>query len=154
MSGFDVRADERARHLMMAGLDGELSHADTSELERLMANDPALRAEWNQLQRVKEVTTTMRLREPPREVWDGYWLGVYQRLERGLAWILVSLGAIIVLSWGAWEGLRALWFDEELPTLVKAGAVTLVIGVVALVVSVAREKLFVRRTDPYKDVIR
>lgn len=154
MSGFEVRADERARHLMMAALDGELSHTDTAELERYMADDPALRAEWHQLQRVKEVTTTMRLREPPREVWDGYWLGVYQRSERSLAWILVSVGAIIVLSWGAWEGLRELWFDEELPTLVKAGAVTLVVGVVALVVSVAREKLFIRRTDPYKDVIR
>jgi len=154
MSGFDVHADERVRHLMMAALDGELSHAETAELERHMAGDAALRAEWQQLQRVKEVTTTMRLREAPRETWDGYWLGVYQRLERGVAWILVSLGAIIVLSWGAWEGLRELWFDEGLPPLVKAGAVTLVVGVVVLVVSVAREKLFVRRTDPYKDVIR
>jgi hypothetical protein len=155
MSGnSDVRADERTRHLMMAALDHELPHADVAELDRLLADDPVLQAEWHQLQRVKEVTTTMRLQEPPREVWDGYWLGIYQRMERGLAWILVSVGAIIVLSWGAWEGLRELWFDEGVPMLVKMGTVTLVVGIVALVVSVAREKLFVRRTDPYKDVLR
>jgi hypothetical protein len=154
MSSSDVRADERTRHLMMAALDNELPHADAAELDRLLADDPVLQTEWRQLQRVKEVTTIMRLREPPREVWDGYWLGVYQRLERGVAWILVSAGAIIVLSWSAWEGLRELWFDEGLPVLVKIGSVALVVGVVALVVSVAREKLFVQRTDPYKDVKR
>jgi hypothetical protein len=139
---------------MMAALDGELHGSDTAELDRCLADDPVLQAEWRQLQRVKEVTTTMRLREPPQEVWDGYWAHVYRRLERGLAWILVSLGAIIVLSWSAWEALRELWFDEGLPILVKGGAFALVVGVVILGVSVAREKLFVRRTDPYKDVIR
>jgi ferric-dicitrate binding protein FerR (iron transport regulator) len=154
MSDFDVHAGERARHLMMAALDGELSRQEQADLERLLRDDPALRAEWQRLQRVKEVTTTMSLREPPREVWDRYWLGVYQRFERGLAWILVSFGAIVVLSWGSWEVLRELWNDQQLPVLVKAGSFALVVGVVILAVSVVREKLFVYRTDPYKDVIR
>jgi ferric-dicitrate binding protein FerR (iron transport regulator) len=154
MSDFDVHAGERARHLMMAALDGELSRQEQADLERLLRDDPALRAEWQRLQRVKEVTTTMSLREPPREVWDRYWLGVYQRFERGLAWILVSFGAIVVLSWGSWEVLRELWNDQQLPVLVKAGSFALVVGVVILAVSVIREKLFVYRTDPYKDVIR
>ncbi len=154
MSGFDLHAGERARHLMMAALDGELSRQEQADLERLLREDPALRAEWQQLQRVKEVTTTMSLREPPKEIWDRYWLGVYQRFERGLAWILVSFGAIVVLSWGAWEALRELWNDQQLPVLVKAGSFALVVGLVVLVVSVLREKLSIRRTDPYKDVIR
>jgi anti-sigma factor RsiW len=154
MSGFDLHPDDRARHLMMAALDGELSREDQMALERLLQQDAALRAEWRQLQRVKEVTTTMSLRDPPEEVWDRYWHGVYQRFERGLAWILVSLGAIVVLSWGAWEGLRELWNDQQLPVLVKAGSFALIVGLVMLAVSVLREKLFIRRTDPYKDVIR
>jgi ferric-dicitrate binding protein FerR (iron transport regulator) len=154
MSDFDVQADERARHLMMAALDGELAASDHKELERLLEGDPALAAEWRQLQRVKEVTKTMSMRQPSQEVWEGYWMGVYRRLERGLAWILVSLGAIVVLSWAAWEGLQELWKDQDLPTVVKGGSLALIAGLVILVVSVVREKLVIRQTDPYKDVVR
>ncbi|MBE0590980.1 MAG: hypothetical protein IH616_01105 [Gemmatimonadales bacterium] len=154
MSNFDVQADERARHLMMAALDGELAASDHKELERLLEGDPALAAEWRQLQRVKEVTKTMSMRQPSQEVWEGYWMGVYRRLERGLAWILVSLGAIVVLSWAAWEGLQDLWKDQDLPTVVKGGSLALIAGLVILVVSVVREKLVIRQTDPYKDVVR
>ncbi|KPK09035.1 MAG: hypothetical protein AMS20_01085 [Gemmatimonas sp. SG8_28] len=154
MSGFDLHPDDRARQLLMAALDGELSRQEQADLDRFLRQDAALRAEWRQLQRVKEVTTTMSLRHPPEEVWEGYWQGVYQRFERGLAWILVSVGAIVVLSWGAWEGLRELWNDQQLPVLVKAGSFALIVGLVILAVSVVREKLFIRRSDPYKDVIR
>ena len=154
MSNFDVQADERARHLMMAALDGELAASDRIELERLLEGDPALAAEWRQLCRVKEVTKTMSMRQPPQEVWEGYWMGVYRRLERGFAWILVSLGAIVVLSWAAWEGLQQLWKDQDLPTVVKGGSLALIAGLVILVVSVVREKLVIRQTDPYKDVVR
>jgi anti-sigma factor RsiW len=154
MRDIDLQADERARHLMMAALDGEISAAEHAELEHLLEGDPALAAEWRQLSRVKEVTKTMSMREPPREVWEGYWMGVYRRFERGFAWILVSLGAIVVLSWGAWEGLQGLWRDQDLPTVVKGGSLVLVAGLVILVVSVVREKLVIRQSDPYKDVVR
>jgi len=154
MSSPNVQADERARHLMMAALDGEVSAADRTELDRLLEGDPALAAEWRQLQRVREVTRTMSMREPSQEIWEGYWMGVYRRLERGIAWILVSVGAIVLLSWWAWEGLEKLWRDQALPTFVRVGALALIAGLVILAVSVVREKVMLRRTDPYKDVIR
>jgi anti-sigma factor RsiW len=154
MRSTDVLADERARHLMMAALDGELSATDHTELERLLDGDPALAAEWRQLQRVREVTKAMSMREPTQEVWEGYWMGVYRRLERGIAWILVSVGAIVLLSWWAWEGLDKLWKDQALPTIVRVGAFAVIAGLVILVVSVVREKLVMRKTDPYKDVVR
>ena len=150
----DLVPDERARRLMMGALDGELSSSDETELKRLLEYDPALEAEWRQLKRLKEVTNTMSLRQPSQEVWEGYWMGVYCRFERGVAWILVSLGAVVLLSWGAWEGLQGLWKDQELPILVKAGSLALIAGFVVLLVSVVREKFVVRQHDPYKDVIR
>jgi len=154
MRSSDVQADERARHLMMAALDGELSASDHTELERLLDGDPALAAEWRQLKRVREVTKTMSMSEPSQEIWEGYWMGVYRRLERGIAWILVSIGAIVLLSWWAWEGLENLWRDQNLPILVRAGALAVIAGLVILLVSVVREKLVLRKTDPYKDVVR
>ena len=87
VEGTDRR--ERARHLMMAALDGELSPEERRELDGHLATDERLKSEWVQMTRVKEVTETMGYRELPEEIWDGYWGGIYNRLERGLGWILV-----------------------------------------------------------------
>jgi ferric-dicitrate binding protein FerR (iron transport regulator) len=139
---------------MMAALDGETSPQEEQELSRLLQNDPVLVAEWEQLQRVKEVTKGMVFNKPPEEIWDTYWTGVYRRFERGIGWILMSVGAILLLSYGAWEGLRELLDDTTTPAIVKYGALAAIVGFIVLLVSVVREKLFVRRSDPYKDIIR
>jgi ferric-dicitrate binding protein FerR (iron transport regulator) len=145
---------DRTRRLMMGALDGELSAGETTELERFLAADPALRREWNRLLRLKEVTKSMALRKPPDEVWSEYWASVYSRLERGIGWILVSVGAIVLISYGAWTGVQQLFEDTSIPWLVKGAILVSLVGLVVLFVSVLREKLFVRRRDPYKDIER
>ncbi len=146
--------DDRVRHLMMAELDGELAAAERDELTRLLAANPALEAERRRLARLKEVTRNMRLRRPPEEVWQVYWASVYRRLERGVAWILVSIGAIVLISYGAWTGVRQLLADAELPWFLKGAILAALVGGVVLFVSVLREKLFVRSREPYKDIER
>ena len=96
----------------------------------------------------------MRLKAPPAEVWDRYWLQVYNRIERGLAWILTSLGAIILLSYAVYQAALKIWADTHLPGVVKFGILTLVIGAVMLMISILREKLFVRKQDKYREVQR
>lgn len=155
MSDREVRSpEERARRLIMASIDGELAGGERGELERLLDERPALRAESARLQRVKEVTEAMALRPAPEEVWSDYWASVYSRLERGIGWILFSLGAIVVLSYGAWTGVRELLADATMPWFVKASLLALTVGVVVLLVSVVREKVFVGRRQRYKDVER
>jgi ferric-dicitrate binding protein FerR (iron transport regulator) len=145
---------ERVRHLLMSGLDGELSAEEREELEGLLAADSNLRDEWHRMSKVKEVTQSMALRKPPDEVWEDYWASVYSRLERGVGWILVSLGGIVLLSYGAWRGVQALIADAEMPWFLKGAILATAVGLVVLFVSVLREKLFVRGRDPYKDVQR
>jgi ferric-dicitrate binding protein FerR (iron transport regulator) len=140
--------------LLMGALDGELSPAEQQEFERSLGVDAELRAEWDRLRQVKEVTDTMRMRKPSGEVWDSYWEGVYRRTERGLAWILVSAGAIVLVSWGLVHWVQDVLADTTVPPLIRWASVALVIGLVVLFVSVLREKLHVRKSDPYKDVIR
>jgi ferric-dicitrate binding protein FerR (iron transport regulator) len=145
---------DRARELLMRALDGEMTEIEREELEALLAADPELRAERDRLARLTEVTAEMKPRNPPEEIWDGYWNSVYSRVERGIGWILVSLGAIVVGGWAVWEGTKDLLVDPTLPGLVKAGILALGFGLVILLVSVARHRLFVFRTDPYKDIER
>lgn len=145
---------ERARRLITAAVDGEIDPREREELERIAREDPSVRAEWERMARVKEVTETMTLKRPPEEVWDRYWVAVYNKAERGIAWILVSIGAVVILSWGLWHALRALLVAEGLPGFVKAAILAVTVGGVWLLVSVVREQWFTRRRDPYKEVRR
>lgn len=145
---------ERWTRLLMRALDGELSETERQDFESILERDAELREEWGRLRRVKEVTDSMKMREPPKEVWDGYWSGVYRRTERGVAWILVSVGAIVLISWGLVRWVQDVLVDTSVPGLIRWASVALVVGLVILFVSVAREKLHVRKSDPYKDVVR
>jgi len=145
---------DRSRELLMLALDDELESADRAEFERLLSDNSELREEWNRLSRLKEVTANMKLRNPPEEMWDGYWNNVYGRFERGLGWILVSIGAIVFGSWGAWQVVRDLMADADLPTFVKWSILALIVGLVMLLVSVLRHRIFVSQSDPYKEIER
>lgn len=145
---------DQARDLMMAALDGECSPAERESLEQMLAENAELKSEWQELSQVKEATQMVNFRNPPEEVWQNYWTGVYARLERGVAWVLISLGAIVLLAWGAWEVVMELLADTDTPGFIKLAVGALAIGGVILFVSVVREKLFVRRADPYKDIER
>jgi len=154
MRGHGSDQDERARHLMMAALDGELSPDQQADLDRLLGADAELRAEWEGLVKVKEVTGVMSYREPPEEVWETYWISVYNRLERGLGWILLCVGTLVLLGFGIWEGVDALLADTELPAFVKIAVFVAAFGGTILLFSVIREKLFTRRRDAYKEIQR
>ena len=154
MSAEKAERLERARQLMMAALDDELASGEREELDRLLAGEPELRSEWDRLHEVKEVTDAMSLRRPPEETWEQYFESVYNRAERGFAWILLSMGAIVMTGWGLWVGLEELWGAADLPMYVKIAIYAMLLGLAVLLLSVIREKLFVRRTDPYKEIQR
>ena len=145
---------ERSEELLMQALDDELGPDERSELDGLLADNPERREEWERLSKLKEVTGNMKLRNPPEDLWAGYWTSVYSRFERGLAWILVSIGAIVLLSWGAWEFVQDLMADGDLPTFVKWSILALIVGLVMLLVSVLRHRIFVSQSDPYKEIER
>jgi hypothetical protein len=145
---------DRTKELLMRALDEELSPQERTELDLLLADDPTLRAERERLGRLKEVTGEMKLRNPPEQLWDDYWNSAYSRLERGIGWILVSFGVIVVGGWATWQFVTELIADTEMPPLIKAGILAGSLGLVILTVSVLRQRLFVRKTDPYKDIVR
>lgn len=154
MSGHDPDQHERARHLMMAALDSELGPEDRAELDRLLAADASLREEWERLGKVKEVTKAMGYTEPPEEVWGTYWVSVYNRVERGVGWILATLGLLVVVGYGIWQGVVELLADTGLPGFFKVALFVAAFGGLILLLSVVREKLFTRRRDPYREIQR
>ena len=144
---------ERARTLMMAALDDEISDAERSELKTLIAAAPDLDAEWRRLARVKEVTGGLTLQPLPEEMWDRYWASVYVRVERGLAWILVSAGAIVLTAYAVWRAVSAFLADTGEPLFVRVSIAAVAVGGTILLLSVAREKFWLSRRDPYEKEI-
>jgi uncharacterized membrane protein len=156
MKQSELKSDQRERfnRLVMAAIDGELGPDEKEEFEHYVRSYPECRDEWEQFKKVKEVTKQMKLQNPPDEIWHSYWLNVYNRIERGLGWIFLSIGTIIVLVFAAYQFLIGLFGDANLPVIVKAGILLLVAGVIVLLISVARERFFARKSDPYKEVQR
>ena len=146
-------ASTRVRDLMMAALDDEIDAAERAELERLTAADPILREEWERLAHLKEATSTMAMKEPAPEIWDRYWMSVYNRAERKVAWLLVGAGAVVLLAFWLWHTVpilaERLFNATDVPVVVRAGVAAVLTGGVLLIVSVVREQLSMRRTDTY-----
>ena len=145
-------SDERAQALMMAALDREITPEDRRELDELLKERPDLAAEWRQFQHLEEVTRMTRIAQPPNAAFAGYWQSVYNRLERGIAWILVSIGTLVLVGWGLWQAVQDLLADTTTPLFAKLAIFALLLGGAMLGLSIAREKLTLRKSDPFKDV--
>ncbi len=140
---------------MLAGyVDGELSDEERQAFEAALAQDPELRAELEEFKRLQEVTGVMQYADLPDEVWDNYWQSIYRKTERGFGWILLSLGAIILLCFGLYEVMRELYVDSQIPLWVKIGVTAGGVGFIILLVSYIRERLFAYNRTRYKEVIK
>jgi len=135
-------------------LDGELEPAERAAFEREFARNPELARELDAMRAMKEVTDTMKLREFPDQVWERYWEGTYNRIERRIGWILLSVGAVALMACGLYELVVALLKDAGEPWWIRVATGAVCGGFAILFVSVVRERLFMRKRDPYREVKR
>jgi len=145
---------QEIRLKIMAYFDGELPAEEHKNIEELIKNDPQYGEVYDTLKRIKEVTQEMKFKQLPDMYWDEYWTHVYNRIERGVSWILLSIGAIIIGLFATWHFLESLIADSKIPPLLKVGIFVFLAGLLVLLISVVREKLMIRRIDKYREVER
>ncbi len=138
----------------MAYIDDEMTRGEKSEFEKHVAECARCAAELEKLRRVKKMTGRIRMADLEDQEWDRYWGGIYNRVERFLGWILLSVGAIITISWGMFHALRELLADPTVPLVVRFAIFGVVVGLAILFVSVARQRYFAWKSDPYREVKR
>jgi len=144
--------DKDKRKLLAGYVDGELTDEERQAFERELQRDPQLRAELQEFRKLKEVTSMVRYADLPDEVWESYWQSLYRKLERGIGWILLSIGSIILLCFGLYQGLHELYLEPAVSLWVKIGVTALGGGIIFLLVSFVRERLFAYKRDRYKEV--
>lgn len=94
----------------------------------------------------------MELKQAPKEIWRVYWSSVYNRLERRVGWIFLSIGAMILLFFGGYKLVESIIQDPSISWLLKAGILAFLAGMVILLGSLAREQFFVRKRERYKEI--
>ena len=145
---------EEFKPLITGYLDNELSPDQQQSLEDHLSTCPGCTAELANLGDLKENLAMIKFKEPSDAELERYWKSIYNRLERGLAWILFSIGSIIVLCYGGFKLIEQLIKDPSIALLFKIGLIALVFGVVILFVSLLRERLAIRKVDKYSKEIK
>ena len=142
------------KDLMMGYLDGELSPEQRSRFEKHLAGCPECAGELEQFRKLKAITDEVNLVEPEDRIWQDYWGVVYNRIERGLGWIIFSVAGIMLVIYGGLKTIEQIVKDPSVEMVCKVALIALVVGLAILFVSVLRERLFFWKRDRYRDVRR
>jgi len=147
-------ACDEYKDLMMGYLDDELSAEQKRRFEEHLSACPQCTSELEEFSKLKKITEDVTLVEPEDRLWQQYWGGIYNRIERGIGWILFSIAAILLTIYGGFKAIEAIIKDPEVETFLKVTLVILLIGLAILFVSVLRERLYFWQKDRYKNVRR
>ena len=143
---------QKLKELISSYFDGELDKEKKKLAEEHLKKCSECREEFEGMNEFEEVMGKMELKKPAREVWEIYWTSVYNRLERRIGWIFLSLGAMILLFFGGYKAIEGIIQDPTTPLILKVGILALLGGLVVLLVSIIRERIFVRKRERYKEV--
>ena len=142
------------KDLMMGYLDNELSDEQKRQFEEHLAGCSECKDELKEFRKLKAITDEVTLVEPEDRIWQDYWDGIYNRIERSVGWIVFSVAAILLTIYGGFKLIEELIKDATIGMLLKAGLLALIVGLAILFVSVLRERLYFWQRDRYKDVRR
>ena len=143
---------QKIKQLISSYHDKELDEEKRKQVEEHLKECPECRKEFEEMGKFEEVMNKMELKKPPREVWQIYWASIYNRLERRIGWILLSIGGMILIFFGGYKMVEGIIQDPSTSLLLKIGILTLMAGVVVLLFSLIREQFFVRKRERYKEV--
>ena len=145
---------QKYKDLMMGYLDDELDDAQKRTLQEHTEECKDCAAELDQFRKLKQVTDSVKLAEPEDMVWEQYWSGVYNRFERGVGWILMSVAGIALLIYGGFKAVEEMVKDPTISVILKVVILAFIAGLAVLFVSILRERLYFWKKDRYKDVRR
>ncbi len=131
-------------------LDGEMENAEKALYEEHLRSCEDCKKEMKEIGMIIDWTKELKLREPEDEFWNAYWNGLYKRLERNFGFFLVIIGVIALVIYGI---IRAVTSPEFL-TFSGISLALILVGLLIVFISVARERYYERKNDPYRKVKR
>jgi len=142
------------KDLMMGYLDNELSDEQKNRFEEHLAGCPECAGELKEFQKLKAITDEVTLVEPEDRIWQDYWTGIYNRIERSAGWVIFSVAAILLAIYGGFKLIEEIITDATTGMLLKLGLLALIVGLAILFISVLRERMYFWSKDRYRNVRR
>ena len=142
------------KDLLMGYLDNELSEEQRNRFEEHLAGCPECAGELKEFQKLKAITDEVTLVEPEDRIWQDYWNGVYNRIERSIGWLIFSVAAILLAIYGGFKLIEEIITDDTTGMLLKLGLLALIVGLAILFISVLRERIYFWSKDRYRNVRR
>jgi len=131
-------------------LDDELSPDERLQYEAHVRECDTCRRELESLGRVVRLTDQLKLRVSDDAFWKDYWKSVSRRAERRIGFLLLAGGVVALLLYFVYRVVRSpeLWSYEGISIAV------VLLGLIVVFISVARERYHESKRDPYKEVER
>ena len=143
----------REEELKNKYFERNLSPEEKEELTRLTKKDEKTAKELKDMDKLKEVIEMLEPVDPEKD-WEEYWSSLYNRLERGIGWIIFSIGAILTLTFFGFQLIKELIRDPRIALCAKVGLISLILGFAILFVSVLRERITISKTDKYSKEVK
>jgi ferric-dicitrate binding protein FerR (iron transport regulator) len=138
--------EEIGHDQLMRYLDGELSPEERSRVEAALERSTEAQRELAIFRALKNDLSGLGF---VADADDGLWGRVNRRVTRPLGWLLFLIGVVLWLGYGSYVFVTT---PGELVPKLAIGAV--VIGLVLLLVSVARDQYRAWIREPYRSVQR
>ena len=131
-------------------LDDELTLEERLQYEAHVRECDTCRGELESLGRVVKLTDQLKLRVSDDAFWKDYWKSVSRRTERQLGFMLLIAGVVALLLYLLYRAIRS----PELWTYEGVSIAVVLLGLVVVFISVARERYHEHKHDPYREVDR
>lgn len=145
---------ERFKHLLLKVVDGVATEKEREEFETHIRSCEECRCEYGEFRNLEELMSTIKLKDLSEDARAAYARSLYNRLERGLGWIFLSLGAILLLGFGGFMLIKEFIINPAVSVILKIGVCAVLAGLIVLLVSVLKERLFVRKYDKYSKEVK
>ena len=142
--------DKEIEVLLSGYLDGELTQQERQKVGVYLERDERYREILAELERVKTATERLHYEEPSSGDWKTMEQSLVQDVSRGLGWIILSIWAVALTSYGLWELAAA----PDEPLTGKLLVFGFFLGVALLFCSVLTQRMRESRTDKYKGVYK
>ena len=142
--------DKEIEVLLSGYLDGELTQQERQKVRVYLERDERYREIMAELERLKTETERLHYEEPSSGDWKTMEKSLVLDVSRGLGWIILSIWAVALTSYGLWELAAA----PDEPLTGKLLVFVFFLGVALLFCSVLTQRMRESRTDKYKEVYK
>ena len=134
--------------LLTGYLDNELTQQDRQRVEQRMINEPAYRAQFDDLNSLRTDIAGLDFQPNKTTQWSELAPDVTSRTTRSLGWLTYIISTLFLVGYGLYEFIIA----ETENALVKTAVLGIFLGLGLLLISVIKQRIVESKTDRYKDV--